>query len=1211
MTIKISELPSGSQSDGGTLIINQAGQTRQVDAGDAIFADIGTDQGDLAELNAVGRLPSEVGGIPVAPTSGGLAWSTPTGSTTPGWHPISGGGGGTLAAVLPYNSSTAYAAGQPVLSNADQNADLYVARQASTGQLLSNTTYWTLVGKPVPLASTLAQLRAGTSADTYIAPAVIKPTLDELARFAEELGYGDWSSVSVNKRATLPANANDFFSGTIPLHNHSSIDARTQSVQQGAYAVIGPNCANLPPVNAGNFRFGVIFDSPDTGTKQRWACAVSTSASDRFFSKVVNGAWVWVQGFRDPQIPENWLGLPDDGTWRAINADAIAPPEQAEEFIGRHFGRTIYAVQPHYDALDTAGAFQLRHYNRAQEVELNPDQVRPSNMAATNEPAANQIYQANSATEGTWINTPTGGGGSSLPTQGKADGKALFATGTGANDNAWENIPAPADGSINTAKLADDAVTNPKVADDAIDSAQVADGAIDNVHLSGSISPGKWAATNAPSNGKIYEATGANTGEWVDKPAGGGGSTPADNSVTTPKILDGAVTRPKIAADAVDGSKVADGAIDTEHLAANAVEAAKIAAGAVGTAALAADAVNASKIADDAVGGDQIADASVSGKHLAAGTATTGQFLQAIANNGLDWANIPAPADGSITHPKLAADAVEADNIADGAVVAAALASSAVTGPKIASAAVGVSKLNVPSGATDGQVLTKTSGGMAFQDAAGGGGGTPATRAEIRAGTDNAKVITPLGNARQRENLIATFEAQFADWLPKVSVSNSNLATLATEAEIPLSTSGDSRTINPAGATHLAMVSNGVSNLPETIQHGLIFYNGGNTSDKWLYAQTNSTTFKFYKLVSNTWTAVSATSDELHYAYAALPLDNHYYPMAAGANVIDGPPPGAQLPLALGHRANSTGLRLIAWGWDGTNHILVTDQRKHRGAPGSDTWSGVSPYLSLLPRLRNQNESLAVPYSGQSATAAAAAYGFNSNWRAQSGTISEGAVGYGRNWTQRPNNTLDRVMMMIRVGDVRYAQFYNNNNVPSAELWKYASGSWSKLALDAAELLDDATTLQDGKGGVIKSTAPGGYATSPTFAVRLGDRIEYYRYVESNQTDGSFSYAWQTRGAVLEEIGRVTGSSNTLDTGKKFSDYERIMFQTLSTDDQDFLTLDAPFLTLGFTGATTQPRLRVHRGSQNYSYFSITGNTTFYWDGVGINYRLYGYRKFN
>ena len=85
-----------------------------------------------------------------------------------------------------------------------------------------------------------------------------------------------------------------------------------------------------------------------------------------------------------------------------------------------------------------------------------------------------------------WTTPATGG--TTLPTTGKADNKVLTATGSGANDNAWEDVPLPGDGTLVAAKL---------------------------------------KATNTPTAGQIPSRAANGDFTWVDKGSGGGSFTAA------------------------------------------------------------------------------------------------------------------------------------------------------------------------------------------------------------------------------------------------------------------------------------------------------------------------------------------------------------------------------------------------------------------------------------------------------------------------------------------------------------------------------------------------------------------------------------------------------------------------------------------------------------------------------------------------------------
>ena len=202
----------------------------------------------------------------------------------------------------------------------------------------------------------------------------------------------------------------------------------------------------------------------------------------------------------------------------------------------------------------------------------------------------------------------------------------------------------------------------------------------------------------------------ATAGSWVDKPSGGDGSgTPADNSVTTAKILDGAVTTAKLAGDAVTNAKIANNAVDTENINADAITAAKIDDGAVGTDAIANDAVTQAKLADNAVEAATIKDGAISTAKIADGAITGAKMANSTITSGKIAAN-------AVTSTQIANNAVGNNALADNAVTTGKITTGAVNGTKIANNAVDGKHLNAGT-ATSGQVLTASvSGGVTSLD---------------------------------------------------------------------------------------------------------------------------------------------------------------------------------------------------------------------------------------------------------------------------------------------------------------------------------------------------------------------------------------------------------------------------------------------------------------------------------------------------------------
>ena len=591
-------------------------------------------------------------------------------------------------------------------------------------------------------------------------------------------------------------------------------------------------------------------------------------------------------------------------------------------------------------------------------------------------------------------------------------------------------------------------------------------------------------------------------------------------------------------------------------------------------------------------------------------------------------------------------------NLADGKVLTGQSSSTYGWEDPAAPAAnsVGLAQINAGSG-TDGQVLARSGNNLDWVNQSSGGESfTPASRAEVRAGTLTNKGVTPYSLNRMREELIGTYEAQFGDWLTKQSISNTNLQTLATQAQITLHTSGDSRTINPSGATELAMISNGVTNLPATIVHGLIFYYGGDTTNKWLYAQENATSIKFYKLVSNTWTAVGTTSDELRYHYAGLPLDNHYYPMAQGTNVEDAPPPGVSLPFTIGHRASDTGLRLIAWGYNITNntHILITDQRHHRAdvqAGSIDNDDIASDADISLDKLdiggtKAANKIIKVAANGTAYEFAddnagsggggsstgidVSRFGSTRGWYTLSGTGStSGRTSYGAEAV----SSFDPDSVTLATGDIKYGGIIGSNlptghnsygmvcydgttrwlvtgigNNATPTTYKLVGSTWT--AASNNELKSDPRLVLRGTASPLASNAtnlPGG-TPAGVMAVRNNQYVYMFWYIQSSMStstniEGAFidhGFAQDTFSVSIVYSGGSGAATGTLPSGKSFGDHLYWGWTAPSTTtaiNNDLIP--RPLTTMqGSSLGTLASIRRSVQGHVQFSYITATSDTT-------------------
>ena len=124
---------------------------------------------------------------------------------------------------------------------------------------------------------------------------------------------------------------------------------------------------------------------------------------------------------------------------------------------------------------------------------------------------------------------------------------------------------------------------------------------------------------------------------------GGASVVPADNTVTSAKIVDGTIVTADLADDAITTAKIADDAITSALIADDAIVTAAIADDAITSALIADDAITSALIADDAVVQAAIADEAVDEARLQISNAgSNGQFLSKQSGNtgGLTWADI-------------------------------------------------------------------------------------------------------------------------------------------------------------------------------------------------------------------------------------------------------------------------------------------------------------------------------------------------------------------------------------------------------------------------------------------------------------------------------------------------------------------------------------------------------------------------------------------
>jgi len=188
------------------------------------------------------------------------------------------------------------------------------------------------------------------------------------------------------------------------------------------------------------------------------------------------------------------------------------------------------------------------------------------------------------------------------------------------------------------------------------------------------------------------------------------------------------VTGSLVSVNAIQGTLIADNAITAVHIATNAVSGTLIADNAVTAVHIAQNTITVTQLADDCVESDKIADGIITTNHLNKAmissqtevTAATGDFVllgDTSDSNNLkktplsSIAALSAVGTGDITTAKIADDAVTGAKIENAVTIATSVTSPLVDGQNF--------KVNGGQG-SDGQVLTSTGSGVAWEDAAGG-----------------------------------------------------------------------------------------------------------------------------------------------------------------------------------------------------------------------------------------------------------------------------------------------------------------------------------------------------------------------------------------------------------------------------------------------------------------------------------------------------------
>ena len=369
--------------------------------------------------------------------------------------------------------------------------------------------------------------------------------------------------------------------------------------------------------------------------------------------------------------------------------------------------------------------------------------------------------------------------------------------------------------------------------------------------------------------GQLNTATAGSAGQFLSRTASGlswqAGGLPGA----------GEITHAMLGADIVEADNVKDDAIGSEHLDTSSsgtagqvlsrtsagmdwisiTQGGLPGAGEITHAMLGAGIVESDNIAADAVQSAAIGDDQIGTEHLnTAATGSQGQVLTRGTGTAMDWAAIPGPAAGSITHGMLGSDIVEADNIADDAV--------------------GAEHLNTTSSGTAGQVLTRTAGGINWQAASGGGGGASVAISEtppsnpnngdlwVDSETIEAYVYYNDGNTSQWAGLSAV------GGLPDGAITRPKLATTTSGTQGQVLTRGSGTSMAWAEASGGGLTT--TTEFANTSPYQAIVTMTGDYARVMGIVQTNAsnsaTIYLEYKMESgNTWSSITSITTQNSY----------------------------------------------------------------------------------------------------------------------------------------------------------------------------------------------------------------------------------------------------------------------------------------------------------------------------------------------------------
>jgi pyridoxal/pyridoxine/pyridoxamine kinase len=185
------------------------------------------------------------------------------------------------------------------------------------------------------------------------------------------------------------------------------------------------------------------------------------------------------------------------------------------------------------------------------------------------------------------------------------------------------------------------------------------------------------------------------------------------------------ITGNMVSVNAIQGTLIADNAITAVHIATNAVSGTLIADNAVTAVHIAQNSITVTQLADDCVESDKIADGIITTNHLNSAMISSQTEVTAVAG---DFVLLGDTSDSNNLKKTLVSSIAALSTVGTGDITTAKIADDAVTGAKIENAVTIATSVTSPlvdgqnfkingGQGTDGQLMTSTGSGVAWEDA--------------------------------------------------------------------------------------------------------------------------------------------------------------------------------------------------------------------------------------------------------------------------------------------------------------------------------------------------------------------------------------------------------------------------------------------------------------------------------------------------------------